>query len=497
MKRKLCLVLALLMLLSVTAIFASCDKKTDDGASTTVTTLPQGGQNGGPIDDSHLYEDLPTGSYEGYNFQFLNNISDYAITTIVPEDTTDTVDAAIFARNSYVKEALGIELSEVRQGYNEVKSTMASLTSSNDFEYDAVYNEVHLQTPLAQTGTYLEVGDLDSYLNLSKPWWFTDAMDSIAIDDNGFELFGDLQLMYYDSIWGMTFNQQDLIDNKQAFPYDLVRSGDWTLAELEKIMKATYQKPGAEHYAMASHKDFISAMIAACDFVLVAQDDDDVLKVFEDEDRFVEVYTEIMSLFYASTGYDKMNYVVPDYNSTAYTSGEWKSDTDGWDDKFTFGKSSFMAGTIGDIRRVRSAEFAYGIIPFPKYDTDQEKYVSWVYRGAASLGVPSTQPNVERTCVILENLAAYSYKLVKHEYYDVVVQGRTVRDNDSIEMLDIIFGHTDLGVTYLGIDTTYRLGLSDQIRKSMSDNVTEIMVDIGSVMGSVSTNVESLIEAYK
>ena len=497
MKRKLCLVLAVLMLVSVTAIFASCDKSNGDGASTTVTTVPQGGPNDGPIDDSHLYEDLPTGSYEGYAFQFLNNISDYAITTIVPEETTDTVDAAIFARNSYVKEALGIELSEVRQGYNEVKSTMSSLTSSNDFEYDAVYNELWMQTPLAQTGTYIEVDDLASSLNLSKPWWFTDAMAGIAIDGNGYELFGDLQLMYYDSIWGMTFNQQDLIDNKQAFPYDLVRSGDWTLAELEKIMKATYQKPGAEHYAMASHKDFISAMIAACDFVLVAQDDDDVLKVFEDEERFVGIYAEIMNLFFASNGYDKMNYVVPDYNATAYTSGEWKTDADGWSGKFPLGKSTFMAGTIGDIRRVRSAEFAYGIIPFPKYDTDQEKYVSWVYRGAASLGVPSTQPNVERTCVILENLAAYSYKLVKHEYYDVVVQGRTVRDNDSIEMLDIIFGHTDLGVTYLGIDTSFRLGLSDQIRKSMSDNVTEVMVDIGSVMGSVSTNIESLIEAYK
>ena len=486
------------MILSVTAIFASCDKSTGDSTSTTVTTVPQGGNNNNNnVDDAKLYEDLPTGSYEGYNFQFLNNISNYANTTIVPEETTDTVDAAMFARNAFVKEKLGIEISEVRQGYNEVRSTMASLTSSNDFEYDAVYNELWMQTPLAQTGTYIEVDDLASSLNLSKPWWFTDAMAGIAIDGNGYELFGDLQLMYYDSIWGMTFNQQDLIDNKQSFPYDLVRSGDWTLEELEKIMKATYQKPGAEHYAMASHKDFISAMIAACDFVLVSQDDDDVLKVFEDEEHFVNVYSAIMNLFFASNGPEKMNYVVPDYNSASYTSGQWASDVDQWSGKFPLGKSTFMAGTIGDIRAVRSAEFAYGIIPFPKYDGDQGQYVSWVYRGAASLGVPSTQPNVEQACVILENLAAYSYKLVKHEYYDVVVQGRTVRDNDSIEMLDIIFGHTDLGITYLGIDTTYRLGLSDEIRKSMSDNVTEIMVSIDGVMGSVGTNVESLIEAYK
>ena len=495
MKRKFCLVLAVLMLLSVTAIFASCDKSNGDGASTTtVTTVPQGGPNDGPIDDSHLYEDLPTGNYEGYNFQFLNNISDYAITTIVPEETVDTLDAAMFARNSFVKEKLGIELSEVRKGYNEVRSTMASLTSSNDFEYDAVYNEVHVQTSLAQIGTYLEVGDLDSYLNLSKPWWFTDAMDSIAIDDNGFALFSDIQLMYNESIWGMTFNQQDLIDNKQAFPYDLVRSGDWTLEELEKIMKATYQKPGAEHYAISSHKDFISAMIAACDFALVAQDDDDVLKVFEDETRFVEVYSRIMNLLFASNGYGKMNTIVPDpssASSSSFTGGHGIPHT------FIRGEASFMAGTIGNIRAVRKAEFAYGIIPLPKYDTNQEKYVSWVFRAATSLGIPSTNPNVEQTCVIIENLAAYSHKFVRHEYYDVVVQGRTVRDNDSIEMLDIIFGHTDLGVTYLGIDTTYALGISNVIRKNMCDNVAEIMVEINSSMGSVLTNVESLIETYK
>ena len=496
MKRKISLLLAVMMLLSVMVIFSSCGNDNGDAAATTtVTTAPQ---NGGTSNtEENIFEDVPTGSYGGYTFQFLNNTSNYAITTIVPNETTDTVDAAMFARNAYVKEKLAIDIIEVRQTYDEVRSTMSSLTSSNDFEYDAVYNEVHLQTPLAQSGTYLEVDDLDSYINLSKPWWFTDAMESISIDGNGFELFGDLQLMYYDSIWGMTFNQQDFLDNKQSFPYDLVRSGDWTLEELEKLMKATYQKPGAEHYAMASHKDFISAMIAACDFALVTQDDDDVLKVFEDEERFVEVYTSIMTLFYSSTGYEKMNYVVPDYNASSYTSGQWASDTDTWSGKFPLGKSTFMAGTIGDIRAVRSADFQYGIIPFPKYDTDQEQYVSWVYRGAASLGVPATSPNVEQTCVILENLAAYSYKLVKHEYYDVVVQGRTVRDNDSIEMLDIIFGHTDLGVTYLGIDTTYRLGLSDQIRKSMSDNVTEIMVDIDGIMGSVATNVESLIEAYK
>ena len=485
------------MLLSVVAIFSSCNGNTGDGASTTVTTVPQGGQNDAPVDDSHLYEDLPTGSYEGYNFQFLNNISGYAITTIVPEETTDTVDAAMFARNAFVKEKLGIELTDVLMGYSEVRGTMQSLSSSNDFEYDAVYNEGYLQIALAQNGVYLAVEDLADTINLSKPWWFTDAMSSIAVDGKNFELFSDIQLMYYDSIWGMTFNHQDLIDNKQAFPYDLVRSGGWTFAELEKIMKATYQRPGSEHYAVVSHKDFISAIVAASDFQLVMQDEDDVLKVFDDEERFVNVYTTLMNIFFASNGYEKINWIAPDYSSLAYGMGKFSSDEDGWDGKFLKDKATFMSGTIGDIRRVRQCEFEYGIIPIPKYDSDQEKYISYVYQAAASLCVPSTSPNIEQTCVILENLAAYSYKLVRHEYYEVVVQGRTVRDNDSIEMLDIIFGHTELGRTAFEIDTMYELGFSSSIRAGMSDCIAEIMLNIDSATGAVENGIARVVEAYK
>ncbi|MBO5845625.1 MAG: hypothetical protein J6Q77_03160, partial [Clostridia bacterium] len=84
MKRKLCFALAVLMILSAAAVFTSCNNSANDPAATTVTTLPSGAGNGGGVIEKDLFEDLPSGSYEGYNFQFLNNTSNYAITTIVP-----------------------------------------------------------------------------------------------------------------------------------------------------------------------------------------------------------------------------------------------------------------------------------------------------------------------------------------------------------------------------------------------------------------------------
>lgn len=346
-------------------------------------------------------------------------------------------------------------------------------------------------------GTYLSVDDYTDSVNLDKPWWFTEAMDSIKIDGNGYELYGDFHLSYYDMIWGITFNQQEFLDNKIAFPYDMVRDGNWTIAEMEKIIKITAATLGDEHYGVASHKEFIQASISGSAFTLMYQDDDDLLRPFDNEDRLVDIYTDIMNAFFTSNGDKRMNWIRPDYSSVAWnSSGNFKLETSHID-TFSSGRATFMGGVISDIRGVRNAEFQYGIIPFPKYESGQETYVSHISRVASSCGIPATSPELDRTCVIIENMSAYSYKLVKDEYYEVVVQGRTVRDNDSIEMLDIIFGYDERGKAVFEIDDVYTLGLSDEIRKSMSDNVTEIMVNIDSAMSTVNSNIETMIEAYK
>jgi hypothetical protein len=291
----------------------------------------------------------------------------------------------------------------------------------------------------------------------------------------------------------MIFNHQDLIDNKIAFPYDMVRSGSWTIEEMEKIMKATYQKPGVLHCAVFAPKDFSSAMIVASDFSFVTQDDEEVLKIFDDETRFVEVYTTIKDVFYASNGPDKMNWINPgDGSAIAGTMSSVKTVP-----TFIDGGATFFAGTIGDLRTARASEIDYGVLPLPKYDGDQDQYISMVVNYAALLCVPATSPDIARTTTILENLAAYSYKLVRYEYYDVVVQGRMVRDQDSIEMLDVIFGQTDLGVTRIELDMMYSLGIANEVRRSISDCIAEIMANVDSVSGYAEGCIETIIEAFK
>lgn len=499
MKRKICLLLALFMLMTSVFSLASC-KKDGEGDETTVSTTGNVEGDHDSKDDPTLYEDLPVGDYKGYKFRILNNISNYANTTIVPTTTSDNLSSAMYNRNAYIKDLLKIDMEEIRMQPGEAGTEINNLTRSGDFEYDIVYNEAQPQTVSAQGGAYYAVEDYEEYLKLSKPWWFTDAIKSLEIDERGFMLFSDMQLMYYDSIWAMTFNQQILSDNKQAFPYDLVREGEWTINALKELTLACAEEGLNAPYGVASHKDWILAMFSASDFTFVAQDEDEVLVRYEDNERFVDIYNTIMNSFFLSNGEERINYVVAEYNTESIVNDFPHYKEPGWSfqEVFTNGKAAFMGGTIGDIQMVRSAEFNYGIVPTPKYDKDQDQYVSWVFRAAASLGIPSTTPTaqLEQTCTIIENLAAYSYKLVKHEYYEIVVQTRTVRDNDSIEMLDVIFGHTENGTARFEIDSVYSIGISSIVKAEMSDRHTGIQSAIAGA-SEVKANIDKVIESYK
>jgi len=66
------------------------------------------------------------------------------------------------------------------------------------------------------------------------------------------------------------------------------------------------------------------------------------------------------------------------------------------------------------------------------------------------LGVPKSVSDPERASVIMEALAAESRYTLFPAYYDITLQRKFTRDDESAAMLDIIFGTTvyDTGAAY-------------------------------------------------
>ena len=111
----------------------------------------------------------------------------------------------------------------------------------------------------------------------------------------------------------------------------------------------------------------------------------------------------------------------------------------------------------------------FGIVPIPKADELQETYLST--NEPELFLIPISVRDEEMSALILEGLNAESYRTVNPVYYDTVLSRKYARDEDSLEMLDIIFGNitSDIIMLYrMGIDPFYNVFRTDIIFNSGS-----------------------------
>ena len=90
---------------------------------------------------------------------------------------------------------------------------------------------------------------------------------------------------------------------------------------------------------------------------------------------------------------------------------------------------------------MREADIHYGILPMPKYSDLQDDYTTSVsVYWCQVMCVPISNVNkFDATCYALEAMAYYGKELVTPEYYDRTLTYKRFEDNESAEMLDLIF----------------------------------------------------------
>jgi hypothetical protein len=98
----------------------------------------------------------------------------------------------------------------------------------------------------------------------------------------------------------------------------------------------------------------------------------------------------------------------------------------------------FLPATLLWSQELRQMEGEFGILPMPKYDATQTDYHSHSSDTYTLFIIPSQANDPEFCGTVLDALSAESKYSVIPTFYDVVLKGRTTKDEQSIEMLDII-----------------------------------------------------------
>ena len=104
--------------------------------------------------------------------------------------------------------------------------------------------------------------------------------------------------------------------------------------------------------------------------------------------------------------------------------------------------------SLNEVKQKRELEIDFGILPFPKYDEAQEKYISNNWAGL--MVVPLDAKDAGMTGAVAEYMGWESSKTVVPVYYDVLLSTKFSRDEESKTMLDIIFSNSayDIGMCY-------------------------------------------------
>lgn len=431
--RSLSILLAALFV-SGAAILSACSDQADTGSEAGMTTAETAAVTEEEIKRENTPDDLPDDlNYEGAAVNILARTKNWFLYEMTVEDLNgEVVNDAVFNRNSMVSERLNIDLTYVLEADVTSMANKTILAGSEDFDIVAG-SAVEIVQYGAKGQYYNLLGENVPYLNLEMPWWAQYYTQQANIGGKVFFVTGDLALSLRQLAFVTFFNKQMVTDYNLENPYDLVATGKWTIDKQAEMSKTIYTDVNGD--SKADYGDIygfgVGDMInfdvywSAFDMTLVKRDENQVPYLDVDMDKMQSAVEKIYDLFYNNTGVLCMVQTLND------------GEQDDLAKKFTAHELAFTTLRLMACDILRAMENDYGIIPCPKWNEAQDNYYTFVHDQYSVFGIPVTVKDTGMVSAALEALAAQSYRTVTPAYYDIALNGKYLRDQESSTMLDL------------------------------------------------------------
>ena len=141
--------------------------------------------------------------------------------------------------------------------------------------------------------------------------------------------------------------------------------------------------------------------------------------------------------------------------------------------------------------KYRDMQDAYGVLPLPKFDENQQSYCCYRTGGTPIISIPVTNNDPTRAGIILDALSYLSWRDVLPVYYDLNVSQKALRNEDSIEMLSIIRDsrYFDVSRVYAWCDSLY-----SSLESTLSAGNPSVASIVASNKTAIETNIQKTLE---
>lgn len=296
-------------------------------------------------------------------------------------------------------------------------------------EYDLVVEHMIESANLA-INNYLKDLTEVTYIDPSQPWWNQSAYENLSIDGHSWLITGDIAELLLERTFVLYFNK-NLAENYNIDAdalYKETLDGKWTFDRLTELTKDVWTDLNGNN-----EKDTndlfgikIGSTSSATPFIYsfgektVSINSDGIPELSMNEDKFSSIVEKVYKFYYEQVG---------TATDTIYSD---------MGNMFKEGRALFSDGVLGHtLSFLNSMEDDYGILPYPKWDEEQDSYYTMSDGSAPLVSIPKTVEDIEFVGIITEALAAESYNSVTPVLYDIALKVRGTRDEQSVEVIDL------------------------------------------------------------
>lgn len=437
MKRILILLLACAMFV---ACFTGCGKKKNPVPGPTETTTSQNGGEDTPRYDAngYLMDDLPA----NLNFDDDIRILHWTEADLFnpDEEEKDFVDHSVYTRNLNVESRLNITFEWIpAQGHwpseqSFLTNVQNAYIGGEQSRYDIIATYSQTAGLISTKGLVIDLYSVD-YLNLEKPWWPNSLTEDFTVGDKLWFASGDISPAFLGEMVGVLYNKELLNQRGIENLYELVYDGTWTLDKMLELAKDFYadignvqgEKDTRDRYGIViPWYIYLDAYFYASNLITVENDDNHNLRV---SPTYVSEKADTLSETLKTFFHQKDDGLLGDGEENIHI--------------FANGRSAFMVcpgATIMGTPSMRETTVDYGVLPMPKYDSNQEGYkttISNLY-SLYTIFAGNNKQQADRAGAVLECLASEGYRTVSPMVFEVCLKTRYVNDSDSGRMYDII-----------------------------------------------------------
>lgn len=410
--------------------FAACAAQPDTVGQETASVIETQ-----PVTD--YIETLPREDFGGTVFTVLAQSYDERPNLPAEAENGEVLNDALVRRNLKVEEMHNIDIQNIAlEDRGQVKTKVQTAVNANEDIYSLVITSMAdgINT-LAPNGFLYDLNKLD-YLRLESEWWCPYIYEDMQFSGSLYFTSGALSPFFYYTPVGFAYNIRLAEDYNIPDLNGMVKNGSWTFDKLTELTaNVTTDLDGdgkltdSDFYAFA-HDGGVAGQALLISF------GEQMSELDAGKNHFLNLEDErVVSLI------EKIAVLLGDKNR-CHIDKAGSMLTLFSESRILFLMSSMnniIAGYQG-VPGLRVMEDDYGIIPTPKLDEAQDNYYTYGNPwGPSGISVPVTAADGSRTGLVMETMAYLSYTDVRPAVYDIIVKEKIARDQESVDMLDIMY----------------------------------------------------------